>query len=50
MKNFIVSPKQGVPFVSVTAMAEMINIYGVENSIRELVGRLEQDFFLCLKA
>lgn len=44
MNNFIVPPKQGIPFVSVSAMAEMINAYGVENSIREIVARLEQDF------
>ena len=44
MNNFIVPPKQGIPFVSVSAMAEMINAYGVENSIREIVARLERDF------
>lgn len=44
MNNFIVPPKQGVPFVSVDAMADMINAYGVESSIREIVRLLEIDF------
>lgn len=44
MSNFIVSPKEGVPFVSVQAMAKMIYDYGVEQCISKLVDALEQDF------
>lgn len=44
MSKFIVSQKQGVPFVSVQAMAEIISNYGIEQTIKELVDALEQDF------
>jgi ornithine cyclodeaminase len=44
MSKFIVPPKQGVPFVSVQAMAKMIHAYGVEQCITDLVSALEQDF------
>lgn len=44
MSKFIVSQKQGVPFVSVQAMAEIISDYGIEQTITELVDALEQDF------
>ena len=42
MSNFIVSPKEGVPFVSVQAMAKMIHEYGVEQCITDLVDALEE--------
>lgn len=44
MSKFIVSPKEGVPFVSVEAMAALINEHGVEQTITELVTHLEKDF------
>ncbi|MER1973792.1 MAG: ornithine cyclodeaminase, partial [Psychrobacter alimentarius] len=44
MSKFIVSQKQGVPFVSVQAMAKMISNHGIEQTITELVDALEQDF------
>ncbi|WP_133105005.1 ornithine cyclodeaminase [Psychrobacter sp. S4(2024)] len=44
MSKFIVSPKEGVPFVSVQAMAKMIHEYGVEQCITDLVDALEQDY------
>lgn len=44
MSNFIVSPKEGVPFVSVQAMAEIIHDYGIEQCMTDLVDALEQDF------
>lgn len=44
MSKFIVPPKEGVPFVSVQAMAKMIQNYGVEQCITDLVAALEQDF------
>ena len=44
MSKFIVSQRQGVPFVSVQAMAKMISNHGIEQTITELVDALEQDF------
>ena len=44
MSHFIAQPKQGVPFVSVQAMAKLINKVGIENVLLELTQRLEQDF------
>ncbi|WP_201510023.1 ornithine cyclodeaminase [Psychrobacter alimentarius] len=44
MSKFIVSQKQGVPFVSVQAMAEIISNHGIEQTIKELVNALEQDY------
>lgn len=44
MSNFIVPPKEGVPFVGVTAMAKMIHDYGVERCMTDLVAALEKDF------
>ncbi|WP_299185239.1 ornithine cyclodeaminase [uncultured Psychrobacter sp.] len=44
MSKFILPPKEGVPFVSVQAMAKMIHDYGVEQCIADLVDALEQDF------
>ena len=36
MSHFIAQPKQGVPFVSVQAMAKLINSLGIENVLLEL--------------
>ena len=47
MSNFIVSPKEGVPFVSVQARAKMIHEYGIEQCITDLVDALEQYFLRC---
>lgn len=44
MSNFIISPKQGVPFVSVQMMAKIIKSTGVEQCIVKLVDALEQDY------
>jgi len=44
MLNFIVPPKQGIPFISVQTMAKIISDYGVEQCITDLVDALEQDF------
>ena len=44
MSKFIVPPKEGVPFVSVQAMAKMIHDYGVEQCITDLVDALEKDY------
>lgn len=44
MNNFIVQPKLGVPFVSVKAMANLINKLGIENMLAMLTQRLERDF------
>lgn len=44
MSNFIVPSKQGVPFISVQAMATMIRNYGIEQCIKDLVQALEKDF------
>ena len=44
MSHFIAQPKQGVPFVSVQAMAKLINSLGVENVLLELTHKLETDF------
>lgn len=44
MSKFIVSQKEGVPFVSVEAMATLIREHGVEQTITELVSHLEKDF------
>jgi len=44
MSHFIAQPKQGVPFVSVQAMAKLINKVGIENVLLELTQRLEHDF------
>lgn len=44
MSHFIAQPKQGVPFVSVQAMAKLINSLGVENVLLDLTNKLETDF------
>ncbi|MEM5511272.1 ornithine cyclodeaminase [Pseudoalteromonas sp. AS84] len=44
MSHFIAQPKQGVPFVSVQAMAKLINSLGIENVLLELTHKLETDF------
>lgn len=44
MLNFIISPKQGVPFISVQMMAKIIKSTGVEQCIVKLVDALEQDY------
>lgn len=44
MSHFIAEPKQGVPFVSVQAMAKLITKVGIENVLLELTQRLEHDF------
>lgn len=44
MSHFIAEPKQGVPFVSVQAMAKLINTLGIENVLVSLTNTLKQDF------
>ncbi|UOB75518.1 ornithine cyclodeaminase [Pseudoalteromonas sp. APM04] len=44
MSHFIAEPKQGVPFVSVQAMAKLINTLGIENVLVSLTNKLKQDF------
>lgn len=44
MSNFIISPKRGVPFVSVQMMAKIIKSTGIEQCILKLVDALEQDY------
>ena len=44
MSKFIVSPKEGVPFVSVEVMATLIREHGIEQTVTELVTALEKDF------
>ncbi|WNO61319.1 ornithine cyclodeaminase [Rheinheimera sp. MMS21-TC3] len=44
IKNFIIEPKKGVPFVSVAAMAKLINNLGIETSIKTILTRIESDY------
>lgn len=44
MSHFIAEPKQGVPFVSVQAMAKLINTLGIENVLVSLTNTLKHDF------
>lgn len=44
MSYFVTPAKQGVPFVSVEAMAKLINTLGIENILSKLAIKLEQDF------
>ena len=44
MSHFIAQPKHGVPFVSVQAMAKLINTLGIENVLVSLTKTLKQDF------
>src|SRR5690606_7848931 len=44
INNFIIAPKQGVPFVSVTTMSKLINKFGIEASIKAILNRIENDY------
>ena len=44
MDNFIIAPKQGVPFVSVASMKKLINTLGIETCISALVKCVEADY------
>lgn len=44
INNFIISPKQGVPFVSVATMSKLINNFGIEASIKAILNRVENDY------
>ncbi|MGI5308931.1 ornithine cyclodeaminase [Rheinheimera sp. WS51] len=44
LENFIIAPKKGVPFVSVAMMAKLVNRLGVENCIKALAERVENDY------